>query len=200
MKKTALYQAIDGGRKAVPETPIYCSTSDARLGFGYYFWDSIIGAAHWWGKQRYGENNYIICQSFYDAHSDKYFDLVGNLLHKEQLKSCADKLRARGRQGFALAEVLEGLREVCPEFDDLYWAIRAEAVNKHYLDRKQDFPLRKEEPTSCEDGDISFARGTKLVLSCGLRVQLCVTNLAFLLEGEYTAICYPEYRDASYMA
>lgn len=199
MKKTALYQAIDGGRKAVPQTPIYCSTSDARLGYGYYFWDSIIGAAHWWGRVHYG-GNYIICQSFYDAHSDKYFDLIGNLLHRAQLKGCADKLRVRGRQGFALAEVLEGLRKVCPEFDDLYWAIRAEAVNKHYPDRKQDIPLHKDEPTSCKGRDIPFAEGAKrLVLSCGLRVQLCVTNLAFLLEGEYTAI-YPEYRDASYMA
>lgn len=78
MKKTALYQAIDGGRKAVPETPIYCSTSDARLGHGYYFWDSIIDAAHWWGKVHYG-GHYIICQSFYDAHSDKLFDLLGDL-------------------------------------------------------------------------------------------------------------------------
>lgn len=190
MKKTALYQAIDGGRKAVPELPIYCSTSDARLGHGYYFWDSIIGAAHWWGKKRYGKNNYIICQSFYDAHSDKLFDLLGNLLHKEQLKSCSDKLRAKGCQGFTLAEVLEGLREVCPEFDDLYWAIRAEFIKVEAPpDKNLDFTVS---PPSRE-------KGRTTVLHCGNRVQLCVTNLAFLLEGEYAAI-YPEYRDASYMA
>lgn len=199
MKKTALYQAIDGGRKAVPQTPIKCSTSDARLGYGYYFWDSIIDAALWWGKVHYG-GNYIICRSFYDAHSDKCFDLIGNLDHRKQLKACADKLRARGRQDFTLAEVLEGVKKGCPDFDDLYWAIRAEPVNKRYLDRKQDIPLYEEDPTSCWDEDIPFAQGgERLVQSCGLRVQLCVTNLDFLLEREYTANCYPVYRDASYM-
>ena len=254
MKKTALYQAIDGGRTAVPERPIRCTTSDARLGYGHYFWESIIDAAHWWGKERYGKNNYIICQSFYDAHSDKYFDLIGNLDHRKKLKACADELRARGRDDFALAEVLEGLKKVCPEFDDLYWAIRAEPISKnfdkklnirlhnedptscegrnlpftlaevleglkkvypkfenHYwtiraeakdlLDKKLAISLPKEDPTSCEDRDIPFAEGAKkLVLPCGQRVQVCVTNLAFLLEDEYTPIYYPECRDASYMA
>ena len=189
MKKTALYQAIDVGRKAVPQTPIRCSTSDARLGYGYYFWDSIIDAAHWWGEKHY-RGNYIICRSFYDAHSDRCFDLKGNLDHIAQLKDCADTLRAEGRQDFTLAEVLEALRKVCPEFDDLYWAIRAEFIKVGAPpDKKLDITVSSR----------SREKGRTTVIHCGNRVQLCVTNRAFLLEGEYTEIYYSWCRDASYM-
>ncbi|MBF1311941.1 MAG: hypothetical protein HXN06_02310 [Porphyromonadaceae bacterium] len=198
MKKTALYQAIDGGRNAVPEVPIYCSTSEARLGWGYYFWDSLIHAAHWWGRTHY-RDNYIICQSFYDAHSDRYFDLVGDLTHREMLRECADELRKRKQEDFSLAEVLELLKIVRPQFKELYWAIRAEAVNKRYLDGKLDIPLYKGKSSSCEETDISFAHGDRrLVVSCSQRVQVCVMNLAFLLEGEYRSV-YPEYRDELYV-
>ena len=197
MKKTALYQAIDGGRNAVPETPIYCSSSDARLGEGYYFWDSAIHAAHWWGRTHYGEN-YLICQSFYDAHSEHYFDLLGDLTHRERLRECADVLREEKQEVFSIAEVLKVLRKM-PGFEEEYWAIRAEAVNKRYSDRKLDIPLHKGNSSPCEETDIPFAHADRrLVISCSQRVQVCVTNLAFLLEGEYRSV-YPEYRDESYV-
>ena len=198
MKKTALYQAIDGGIREVPEGPIYCSTRDARLGEGYYFWDSAINAAHWWGRQHY-QGNYIICQSFYDAHSDHYFDLLGNVEHRSILNECADILRQRKPDDFSLAEVLELLKCQLPQFKELYWAIRAEAINKSYPDRKHDIPLVKGECSLCDEVDIPFAYGGKrLVLSCSQRVQVCVMNLAFLLEGEYRSV-YSEYRDELYV-
>lgn len=182
----------------MPEVPIYCSTSEARLGWGYYFWDSLIQAAHWWGRTHY-RDNYIICQSFYDAHSDRYFDLVGDLTHREMLRECADELRKRKQEDFSLAEVLELLKIVRPQFKELYWAIRAEAVNKRYSDGKLDIPLYKGKSSSCEETDISFAHGDRrLVVSCSQRVQVCVMNLAFLLEGEYRSV-YPEYRDELYV-
>lgn len=187
MKKTALYQAIDGGRKAVPQTPIYCSTSNARLGHGYYFWDSIIDAAHWWGGVHYG-GNYIICQSFYDAHSDKLFDLLGDLSHRQEFTVFLDGLHKMQPEDMSLAEVLD-IMNANPKFSQRYWAIRAEFIKMGPSDKNLDITVSLP----------SQANGRKTVLHCGNRVQLCVTNLAFLLEGEYTAI-YPEYRDASYMA
>lgn len=188
MKKTALYQAIDGGRKAVPKTPIKCSTSDARLGHGYYFWDSIIDAAHWWGGVHYG-GNYIICQSFYDAHSDKLFDLLGNLAHRDELKEFSDGLHRMYPEDMSLAQIL-AIMNARNKFNQRFWAIRAEFIKVEAPpDKNLDFivspPVRE--------------KGRTTVMHCGNRVQLCVTNLDFLLEGAYTAI-YPEYRDASYMA
>ena len=198
MKKTALYQAIDGGIREVPEDPIYCSTCDARLGEGYYFWDSAINAAHWWGRKHY-HGNYIICQSFYDAHSDRYFDLLGNVKHRSVLNECADILRQRKPDDFSLAEVLELLKCQLPQFKELYWAIRAEAINKSYPDRKHDIPLIKGECSLCDEVDIPFEHGGKrLVLSCSQRVQVCVTDLTFLIDREYKSI-YPECWGEFYM-
>lgn len=191
MKKTALYQAIDGKRKEVPASPICCVRSDSWLGPGCYFWDTAEDAAHWWGKEHY-KRNYIICKSFYDLHSEKLFDLLGCVEHRVQFRDCFWTLRKRGKKDevFTVAEVLQSLREELPEFDKDYWAIRAEFIKMGPSDKNLDITVSR--PTQ--------ANGRRTVLHCGNRVQLCVTNLAFLLEGgEYTAI-YPEYRDASYMA
>lgn len=36
---------------------------DRWLGKGYYFWDTFISSAHYWGKVSYGNKNYIIAKS-----------------------------------------------------------------------------------------------------------------------------------------
>ncbi len=175
MKRTALYQAISNKEETIPKKPIRCSSEDARLGQGYYFWDTDIQAAHWWGKSRY-KGAYRVCRSHYDAHSEHYFDLVGNMKHIQILSSCHRKLQQRKKGDYSIAEVLELMKRLIPEFIDIYWAIRARPMTKRYLDPKMDIP---------------FAKGgnNRLFISCATRVQVCVTNLDFLLDGrEYKVI------------
>lgn len=174
MKKTALYQAISSKEETIPKIPI-CSSEDARLGKGYYFWDTDIKAAKWWGKSHY-EGAYRVCRSHYDAHSEHYFDLVGNMEHIQILSRCYHKLQQRKKEDYSIAEVLELIKLYIPKFKDIYWAIRARPMTKRYPDSKMDIP---------------FARGedNKLFISCATRVQVCITNLDFLLdEREYQVI------------
>ncbi|MBK9689303.1 MAG: hypothetical protein IPO65_16695 [Saprospiraceae bacterium] len=55
--------------------PFLCSRNNAWLGNGYYFWDSFIENAHWWGwKVKKFTNGYFICEAFYDF--EKQFVLI----------------------------------------------------------------------------------------------------------------------------
>jgi hypothetical protein len=54
--------------------PFLCSRSDAWLGEGYYFWESFIDNAHWWGANAYPEK-YMICRAFYVHDSARCLDL-----------------------------------------------------------------------------------------------------------------------------
>lgn len=59
--------------------PFLCQNAKAWLGNGYYFWDTFIENAHWWGEQVHFRK-YIICK-FRCDFDDNCFDLVGNTEH-----------------------------------------------------------------------------------------------------------------------
>lgn len=64
----------------VDNAPFPCSWKNTWLGEGYYFWDTFVENAHWWGEVRYN-NNYIICKAICDFDSNMCFDLVGDTEH-----------------------------------------------------------------------------------------------------------------------
>ena len=75
-----IYQTIED--KSNPKytelnAPFLCIRSDAWLGKGYYFWDTFIENAHWWGEVWY-KGNYIICSFKCDFNTKTCFDLVGS--------------------------------------------------------------------------------------------------------------------------
>lgn len=83
MSTKVLYQTLqDKGNPDYVEdnAPFRCNWQNTWLGEGYYFWDTFIENAHWWGKVRYG-NSYIICKAECDFTSEKCFDLVGDTQH-----------------------------------------------------------------------------------------------------------------------
>jgi len=64
--------------------PYPCNWENSWLGDGYYFWDTFMENAHWWGKEiRRYENGYIICKAECDFTTTDCLDLHGDL---EQLK------------------------------------------------------------------------------------------------------------------
>ena len=123
------------------------------------------------------EGAYRVCRSHYDAHSERYFDLVGNVQHIKILGECYHKLQQRKKEDYSIAEVLELMKCIIPEFRDTYWAIRAHPMNKRYLDSKTDIPFAKGEDN-------------KLFIPCATRVQVCITNLDFLLDGREYQVIY----------
>ena len=106
MKLTRIYQTLENrGNQLDVEShgPYWCSLCDKDgnlkrgirepwLGEGYYFWDSIIKDAHWWGKTACS-GNYYICQTEYDQHSPDLLDAVGDMETLESLAKAASLLR-----------------------------------------------------------------------------------------------------------
>lgn len=169
-----LYQTVSDQEKIIQRRPIYCDSSEARLGYGYYFWEYHIEAAHWWGNQHYS-NSYMIYQASYDFHSEKYFDLVGNPMHRERVQKAYSILQKRQKDEYTIAEVIELLKS--KDFDFSFWAIRAYPINLKSVDAKFNIP---------------FVKGGRSCINIGNRIQMCVLNLDFLLDNQYELV-YPEY-------
>lgn len=137
MEKTTIYQTLedrDNDEEVQEHGPYWCDLYEADgkkkegikepwLGAGYYFWDTLIENAHWWGETVYPKKGYIVCQSQYDSHSPHLFDLVGNVSHSRELVECVEFIKGNGKgQKRAFSQVLAYLRQ---HTDFRYKAIRA---------------------------------------------------------------------------
>ena len=86
--------------------PYYCSLYDSNgrlkngtqepwLGEGYYFWDTRIEDAIWWGRTIYNAHykGYVVCSTCYDQHSPLLFDMMGSIALCEEFGLCAKIVR-----------------------------------------------------------------------------------------------------------
>ncbi|GLU50733.1 hypothetical protein Dfri01_01940 [Dyadobacter frigoris] len=83
MKGKKLHQTLENREnpdEVEKSGPFRCNWQNTWLGEGYYFWDTFIENAHWWGEVRYNDN-YIICEAQCDFDSSTCFDLVGDTDH-----------------------------------------------------------------------------------------------------------------------
>lgn len=110
--------------------PFPCIHKNAWLGRGYYFWDSFIENAHWWGVEGACYRNYVICESSFDLDETKCFNLVDN---PEHLKKFNDTRRLLTEQGLyikdktTVARVIEYIKNTLNVFQ--YEAIRVFGIN-----------------------------------------------------------------------
>lgn len=105
MKKTDIYQTLEH-RNNTGEIevngPFWCSKYDENnnlktgvrqpwLGEGYYFWDTRVEDALWWGDTVYKKHGkgYVVCKSAYDAHSQYLLDIFGCLSDFDMFVKCA---------------------------------------------------------------------------------------------------------------
>mgnify|MGYP006357581213 FL=1 len=125
-----LYQTIedrDNPDEIERNAPYLCKAKNAWLGNGYYFWDTLIENAHWWGNSHYYGSSYVIVQYSCDELScGKCFDLQGNLEHLKQFNSYLDLLKKESliSEQDTVAKVFEFLKNKT-DFLDRYEAIRA---------------------------------------------------------------------------
>jgi hypothetical protein len=92
LPQKTVYQTLENRgthlRKLEANGPYPCHWENSWLGDGYYFWDTFIENAHWWGKEiRKFNKGYIICEAICDFNDEECLDLHGNL---EQLKQFKD--------------------------------------------------------------------------------------------------------------
>lgn len=154
MEKTTIYQTLedrDNDEEVQEHGPYWCDLYEADgkkkegikepwLGAGYYFWDTLIENAHWWGKKIYlrKKAKYIICQSQYDSHSPHLFDLVGNVSHYREFVDCVAVMKSNGKgQKRSFPEVLAYLKQ---HADFRYKAIRARPHPLEFVSANIYFP------------------------------------------------------------
>lgn len=92
--------------------PLYSSHANGWAGPGFYFWESDIRLAHWWGRS-HCKGRYLIAKSQIDF-SDKCFDLYDNPDHKEEIRKIWKLLKEDTRldtKSTSLSTVLRYLRE-----------------------------------------------------------------------------------------
>lgn len=109
--------------------PFLCTKEHAWFGKGYYFWDTIIELAHWWGKLCYTPNGYIICRSSCDSSLSKVYDLVGRPELLLEFEECSKIImKQRKQKTIYVPEVIEYLKTKT-SFLEHYAAIRANPLH-----------------------------------------------------------------------
>ena len=107
---------------SVKNAPYKC-TNRAWLGAGYYFWDTFIELAHWWGETHY-HKNYIITKTNCWLAEKEVFDLVGNTDHMRTFTDYGRLLENKKDSSVTVPMVIEHMKKHT-SFLSQYKAIRA---------------------------------------------------------------------------
>lgn len=161
--------------------PFKCGRDDAWLGIGYYFWDTFIEYAHWWGNTVYKYKNkpYIICSSIVHFNEDILYDLMEpHTLHEFGTIAKVLEETYPGKN-ITVAFVLEYLKKKAPSFG--YQAIRARAEEATRYDR------------TLGKSQIYFKKENKAFLNTHPHIQVCVLNRQFIGQNNFHVIFPPEY-------
>lgn len=79
METRAVYQTLEDRNNpndVEQNGPFICAEKNAWLGAGYYFWDTFVENAHWWGKEVHASKGYVICKASYVFDVAKCWDLT----------------------------------------------------------------------------------------------------------------------------
>lgn len=131
MKNTKIYQTLkdkENPDEIERDGPFLCNWRNSWLGDGYYFWDSFIENAHWWGES-HCNNSYIICEAVVDLDENNCFDLVGNTNHMLIFADSIEYLKIKGKvnESVTLSRVLQHMKDIAV-FQN-FSAIRAYGIN-----------------------------------------------------------------------
>lgn len=189
---TPIYQTLEdrGNREEVAiHGPYLCRSVDEKgekksgtrepwMGEGYYFWDTRIEDAKWWGDEIYGDSRYIIGRTSFDEQSELLFDTVGRMADLDDFLKCIRLLRDTFHPDrLTIPFVIAFLRRAA---DFPYKAIRMCPS-----------PRRS---SSDPDETIEYPGG-KATLLILRRVQICFFDKTLLTEP--FVIVYPEETDLS---
>lgn len=153
--------------------PFLCTNKTAWLGHGYYFWDTFISLAHWWGEN-YEENGYMICQSSCNGNMEFVYDLVGKPELFEEIEAIASIIKKNNNvEVVYVPEIIEYLKRKT-SFLEKYKAIR---VNPICTLPNIDFRYK-------------FNNKNRAFIDTRPAIQFCILNKNFF-NSQYR-IVYPE--------
>lgn len=179
MRNTEIFQTLEyrqNDTEVEAHGPYFCyerntdgtlkkGTKEPWLGEGYYFWDSRISDAKWWGNTVYREKGtgYVVCKTSYDQHSPLLYDMVGVTSMFDSFVDCAEYLKeVRKVKVISFPSVLSYLKKHT-SFQHKYKAIRV-------------WPS----PLSISTTGISFPGQNKIVLGRADKIQVCFFDKTLL--------------------
>lgn len=183
MKIKKIYQTLqdrDNPDYIENNAPFKCKKKNAWLSIGYYFWDTFIENAHWWGKFSYN-NSYVICEFKCNFNSHKCFDLVGETEHMLEFENAIKFLKNKKlvNNDTTVSRIISFLRK---SIGFEYEAIRAYGVNSI---------SNKKEENKNYIFQIPFVKNGYQYLDYKPLIQICILkkNGLNLREGR---IVYPD--------
>jgi len=190
MSKRYAYQTLEDRDINNVEScgPFLCNYKNAWLGRGYYFWDSFVEIAHWWGKEvAYCRCNYIICESTYILDENKCFNLVDNPKHLHEFNEVKNILIEQNLFTYnntTVARIIEYIKNVLKVFN--YEAIRVYGINsvsyKSIYSNRTNFIFKE-------------GKSTIQYLDSSPAIQICFYEKKSLNREGFKIIYPPEYSD-----
>lgn len=165
--------------------PFKSTNSAAWLGVGYYFWDTHIELAHWWGDVGY-HGNYMVCRAKATL-DESCWDLHGIGEHRIEFKLICDEIVKSGvstKEKLLVPQVIEFLKK---RGKFLYSAIRALGMNSIW-DKS---PLTDEHLLF----RMKFVEKSSVHLDIHPPVQLCLVDKKSLSLQKYKVVYPNEYSE-----
>lgn len=164
--------------------PFKCTRADAWLGAGYYFWDTFIDNAHFWGDKAYLQNGkyYIIALSKIELPGSKALNLLapGDLL---RFKSWIDSYKRSYPESVATtSRVIRYIEERCGgklPFQAIIADFKDSIIDKRFSNRIN--------PT------INY---NKAYLDLQPAIQICLKNKSVVGENNFKVVYPEEYNTA----
>jgi len=188
VKVKVLYQTLkDKGNPDYIENnaPFLCKWSNAWLGDGYYFWDTFIENAHWWGKMRHG-TSYVICKAECDFSSDLCFDLVGDTEHMQVFDDTIKFLKSKKlvNEETTVSRIINFLRTKIPDFN--FEAIRVYGI-KSISDHKEEYKKYRHRLIFEESKDQYLDYKPAIQLCLFKKTSMNLRNLKIEFPDEYNS-------------
>lgn len=165
--------------------PFPCNRNNAWLGNGYYFWDSFIENAHWWGSEgaRFS-NGYFICEAIYDFDETICFNLIDNPHHFQLFNNTKKIMLEKGLyvpNQTTVARIIEHIKNTLKVFK--YEAIRVYGINSKSFN------------SPYSNSTIFDKKHNTKYLDSLPAIQICFYSKSSLNLRDYTLIYPPEYTD-----
>lgn len=171
-----LYQTVANRENAdeVESHGPYKCTRTPWLGEGYYFWETFIDYAHWWGHVGYNDT-YFVCQTTL-LHPDEIFDLAGDTDVILEFQDYANILKTKYKHEITISFVIEHMKR---NASFPYKAIRARHENE----------IKWE---SINAQTMKFVPNRKEYMTFRPPFQICVIDKS-ILSTEFSVIYPQEY-------
>jgi hypothetical protein len=163
--------------------PFLCNRKNAWLSSGFYFWESYLDNAHWWGAECNKSNyrdGYIICEAAIEYEEEKCFNLADNESHLAQLRQAASLLRSKGipENQITVGNAMQFLKDKIDSFN--YDGVRAKGERVRLSSSKYSNPL-------------FYTPGGNPYIDLNPPIQICLFTKKSLGQKNYRVIFPEEY-------